>query len=159
MKKLKVFKKTTSIRSYQKMRKQVFLGLDDKGKKLYVWDFVKLTSRIEVKSPWISQIYWNALDGAFVDSHPGHIAMNRGQHSTRELAPFIRDKYDISHLFYPAEKGPILKCSIEKVTYKEYLEWKKTIEGKYDECRDANIKRHEEAMEKLKQENEQENND
>ena len=156
MKKLKIFKKTTSIRGYQKMRKQVFLGLDDKGKKLYMWDFVKLSNRTELNTSWISQIYWNALDGAFIASHPAHIAMNCGKLSTRELAPFLRDKYDISHLFYPAEKGPILKCGIEKVTYQEYLDWQKSIEGKYDACRDANIERREEVMKQTELENEQE---
>ena len=137
MKKL-ILKKTTSIRAYQKMRKQVFLGLDDKGKKVYMGDFVKLTSR---SSPYISQVYWNILDGGFVDSHPASIAMDYGKYSTTELAPFFRYK-----------DGYNSRCT-EKVTYNQYLEWQKSIEGKYDECRDANIKLREDAIKRFEQEN------
>jgi hypothetical protein len=136
-----ILKKTTSIRAYQKMRKQVFLGLDDKGKKVYMGDFVRLSNRQSFKSPYISQIYWNALDGGFVDSHPAAIAMNCGKYSTTELAPFFRDKHGYNY-----------RC-IEKVTYKEYLQWQKSIEGKYDECRDANIKMREDAIKRFEQEN------
>lgn len=152
MKKL-ILKKTTSIRAYQKMRKQVFLGLDDKGKKVYMGDFVRLSNRQSFKSPYISQIYWNALDGGFVDSHPGAIAMNCGKYSTTELAPFFRDKYDMSKMHFPPLEVFTPKCTIEKVTYKEYLQWQKSIEGKYDECRDANIKMREDAIKRFEQEN------
>lgn len=138
------------MRRYNKYRKQIFLGLDDKKRKLYVWDFVKLTSRIEMKTPWISQIYWNPLDGAFIDSHPGHIAMNAGRYSTRDLRHFMGEKYDVSHMFRTEEYIP--NCSIEKVSYKDYLDWKKSIEGKYDEVTKANIERENEARKNLEEE-------
>lgn len=123
-KKLTIFKKTTSIRKIQKLRKQVYLGLDDVKKKLYVWDYVELNVPMEIKSSWISRIYWNPVDGAFVDSHPTHKAMGLGN-GYRELRSFLGEKYDISHIFYDNDGKYIPNKSIKKVSYQDYLDWKK----------------------------------
>jgi hypothetical protein len=124
-KKLNIFKKTTSIRKFNKFRKDVFLGLDDNKKKLYVWDYVKLTANMEVKSSWISRIYWNPVDGAFVDSHPTHIAMGISS-GFRDLRQFLdeNNKHDISHLFHETTETFIPRYSIKKVSYTDYLNWK-----------------------------------
>lgn len=50
------------------------------------------------------------------------------------------------------DAGPIPICSIEKVSYKEYLDWKKSIEGKYDSVTQANIEREAEAKKRLEEE-------
>lgn len=130
-KKLNIFKKTTSIRKHNKIRKNVFLGLDDYKKKVYAWDYVMLTARMEMNSPWISRVYWNALDGAFVDSHPGHKAMGIGV-GHRDLSPFMHpeNKYDISHIFHPELETFTPRYSIKKVTYREYIDWKTERENK-----------------------------
>ena len=133
-KKSNIFKKTTSIRGRNKIRKEVYLGLDDVKKKLYAWDYVMLTAPMEMNSSWISRIYWNALDGAFVDSHPGHKAMGIGG-GHRDLSPFMspNNKYDISHLFHPEPGTFISRYSIKKVTYQEYINWKIKTENKKKE--------------------------
>lgn len=125
-KKLNIFKKTTSIRGRNKIRKQVFLGLDDFKKKLYVWDYVELTVRMELSTPWISRIYWNPVDGAFVDSHPTHKLLNLGGH--RSLRYFLEEnnKYDISHFFRPQLDTHTPNMSIKKVSYTDYLNWCKS---------------------------------
>ena len=126
MKKQKnIFRKTTTIRGHNKIRKQVFLGLDDYKKKLYVWDFVELKIPMEVKSSWISRIYWNPVDGAFVDSHPAHKAMGLGN-GYRDLRSFLGEKYDISNFFHDNDGKYIPNTSIKKVSYQDYLDWKKT---------------------------------
>jgi hypothetical protein len=138
-----IFKKTTSFRQYNKLRKRILLGKDDFNNKLYIYDFVKLTQRTNIKTPWISQIFWNVIDGAFINSHPAHAAMNGKISSHRDLREFLGEKYDISHLYQINENEPvnyIPNCSIEKVSYEEYLEWMQSIEGKYDSLREANSK-------------------
>ena len=145
---MNIFKKTTSNRIYNKMRKRILLGKDDIGNKLYICDFVKLTSRVNIKSHWCSIIYWNPLNGAYVDSHPAHIAMNCGVNRTRYLSEFLCEKYDISNTMYfekESERKYIPNCSIQKITYNEFLEWQNSIIGKYDSVLQANIKRREEA--------------
>ena len=150
----KLISKTTSRKAYNDNRKQIFLGRDDFGKKLYPWDFVQLTCRGEIKSYWISQIYWNPLDGAYVDSHPAHIAMNCGEWKCRELAPFLRDKSDITHMFDFESETTIISHTIKKVTYKEYLEWRKERDKNSNDetVKQANIQRREESKKQLEDE-------
>jgi hypothetical protein len=89
---------------------------------------------MEMNSSWISRIYWNVLDGAFVDSHPGHKAMGIGG-GYRDLSPFMHpeNKYDISHIFHPELETFTPRYSIKKVTYREYIDWKTKIENKKKE--------------------------
>lgn len=151
----KLLTKATSNKAYNDSRKQILLGYDDFGKKLYPWDFVELTCRMEMKSSWISQIYWNPIDGAFVDSHPGHIAMNCGEWKSRNLAPFLRDKSDITHIFHPEPETPVISHTIKKVRYAEYLKWKEERhKNSNDEAvKQANIGRKEEVRKKWEHEN------
>lgn len=151
----KLITKENSKKAYNDSRKQIFLGYDDSGKKLYPWDFVQLTCRMEMTSSWISQIYWNPLDGAFVAAHPGHIAMNCGEWTSRSLAPFLRDKSDITHIFHPEPETPVISHTIKKVSYNEYLKWKEERhKNSNDEAvKQANIERKEELRKKWEQEN------
>lgn len=146
-------KKQTSIRGYQKQRKKIFLGKDDSGKKLYMGDFIKVYDWDSPKTPWMSQIHWTQLHGAFIDAHPASIAMNYGEWYSKPLYPFFEAKKDVSHLYYPQRETPLITPTIQKVTYAEYREWLESIEGKYDECRDANIQRREESKKLLEKEN------
>lgn len=128
-KKLNILKKTTSYKNYQKIKKQVFLGLDDYKKKLYVWDYVELKAPMELTTSWISRIFWNPVDGAFVDSHPSHRALGMsGGH--RNLGSFLGQKYNISHLFQNNDGKYIPNKSIKKVTYQDYLDWNKKLNQK-----------------------------
>jgi hypothetical protein len=123
-----ILKKQTSVKAYNKYRK-LFLGYDELKNKLYINDFVKVEAKMEIQTFWISPIYWNPIDGAYIDSHPGHIAMNCGEWTSRSIAPFLRDNPDIS------------AYSIKKVSYNDYELWQKSIEGKYDSVKEANILR------------------
>jgi len=145
-----ILKKQTSEKAYNKYRK-LFLGYDDLKKKLYIKDFVEVKANMEMQTSWISPIYWNPVDGAYIDSHPGHIAMNCGEWQSRHLAPFLRDKTDISGFLNEETYTPAY--SIRKVSYNDYIEWQKSIEGKYESVKEANIERRAEAQKLLEQEN------
>lgn len=121
----KRIKKITSVRQYNKIRHKIFLCRDDFGKKLYAGDFAELTASMETQTPWISRIWWNSVDGAFVDSHPAHIKMKIG--GTRELRYFLRDKFNIPINDWETDTIKEYKPShsIKKVTYSDYLNWKK----------------------------------
>lgn len=60
---------------------------DSFGQRIYPGDTVELFMGIEMRTPWKSKVYWNMLDGAFVDAHPGHRKMGLGVH--RSLREFI----------------------------------------------------------------------
>ena len=60
---------------------------DSFGNKIYLGDTVELSMPWEMKSTWKSPVYWNMLDGAFVDAHPGHIKMGINVH--RNLREFL----------------------------------------------------------------------
>ena len=65
---------------------------DSFGQRIYHGDTVELFIGIEMSTPWKSKVYWNMLDGAFVDSHPGHRKMGLSVHRT--LREFL-DREDI----------------------------------------------------------------
>lgn len=65
---------------------------DSFGNRVYPGDTVELFIGIEMRTPWRSEVYWNMLDGAFVDAHPGHRKMGIAHH--RSLRDFI-NKEDI----------------------------------------------------------------
>jgi hypothetical protein len=46
MKKFRKLTKINSIKAYNDNRKQILLGKDDFGKKLYPWGFVEVTNRM-----------------------------------------------------------------------------------------------------------------
>ncbi len=84
---------------------------DSFGQRVYPGDTVELFIGIEMRTPWKSKVYWNMLDGAFVDSHPGHRKMGLSYH--RNLRDFIGQE-DIR---IPNETGKIevLKTYCKKV--------------------------------------------
>jgi len=60
---------------------------DSFGRRINVGDTVELMMGIEMHSSWVSKVYWNMIDGAFVDAHPGHRKMGIGVH--RSLRDFL----------------------------------------------------------------------
>ena len=60
---------------------------DSFGNRIYPGDIVELSMPWETKSTWTSQVYWNMLDGAFVNAHPAHIKMEISFH--RNLREFL----------------------------------------------------------------------
>jgi hypothetical protein len=78
----------TSYRRWKKEHKKKYLiGEDSFGNKLYVGDEVELEMTWEVSSKWRSKIYFNMMDGAFIDAHPAHISMKLSVH--RDLREII----------------------------------------------------------------------
>jgi hypothetical protein len=69
------------------MMGKVYICNDSFGSRINVGDTVELFMGIEMSSPWTSKVYWNMLDGAFVDAHPGHRKMKLAFH--RNLREFI----------------------------------------------------------------------
>ena len=67
-----------------------FITKDDFSNKIYAGDTVELYMPFETKSPWQSEVYFNRLDGAFVDAHPAHIAMGLSTH--RSLKDFLNQE-------------------------------------------------------------------
>ena len=104
----------TSSKAFNKSRHQLPLCKDVNGKILYPYDFVRIWMPIELKTVWCARIWWNALDGAFVMSHPAHNRLH-GKESSRDLAQIY---HSCSVDYAPENRGVITK-----ITYIEYLQW------------------------------------
>ena len=72
-----------TIRQY---KKKYFICKDDFGKMIYRGDTVEVWSPGETKANK-SVVYWNRLDGAFIDAHPGHVKLGISRH--RNLSGFF----------------------------------------------------------------------
>ena len=106
-------KSFSSIRKYNKYRKQFPLGHDDNGKQLYPWDWIMVSDPIN-NPPWCAQIQHNNLDGAYILAHPARIRNNDNKPFHCDLWPFIRkDSAD-----YPEYNKTIVK-----ITYEQYEKW------------------------------------
>lgn len=64
------------------------------GEDIRVGDTVELFVGFETKTSWVSKVYWNMLDGAYVESHPAHIKMGIG--GGRRLSYFINAEDKLS---------------------------------------------------------------
>jgi hypothetical protein len=71
----------------KRWKKLYFITKDDFSNSIYAGDLVELYMPHETKTTWISEVYYNPLDGAFVDAHPAHISM--GLSSYRPLRNFL----------------------------------------------------------------------
>ena len=76
-----------NLRQY---KKKFFICLDNNGKKVYKDDSVELHLPHETKSAYQSIVYWNMIDGAFVDSHPVHVNINRANYQ-RGLRDYLNE--------------------------------------------------------------------
>lgn len=68
-------------------KKKIYICNDSFGSRINVGDTVELMMGVEMSTSWTSTVYWNMLDGAFVDAHPGHRKMGLGVH--RNLREFL----------------------------------------------------------------------
>ena len=87
---------------------------DSFGNRIYPGDTVELFIGIEMRTPWKSKVHWNMLDGAFVDSHPGHIKMGLGS-KHRNLRDFINQE-DIK-IYNERDELVTLKTYCKKVKF------------------------------------------
>jgi hypothetical protein len=69
------------------MKNKLYICNDSFGSRVNTGDTVELYIPWEMKTTWTSKVYWNMLDGAFVDAHPGHVKMGLGGH--RNLRDFL----------------------------------------------------------------------
>ena len=125
------YRKFTSVKSYNKWRKQFLLGTDVNGKKLYPGDFVKIHMPVEVSKPHCSMIYWSALDGAYIEAHPVHKWMDKltiDEPRHRDLAKILRDQES-----YNTEGLLHVRPYIEKISYTDYKKWYDETKARYTE--------------------------
>ena len=74
-------------RTYKKLYK---ICKDDFGKTIYAGDTVELYMPHELRTTWESKVFWNMLDGAWVNAHPSHIKMDLGK--DRDLRDYLNQK-------------------------------------------------------------------
>jgi hypothetical protein len=96
-------------RNLREYKKKYFICKDDNGETIYMGDIVEVHDPMETKTPYQSKVYWNRVDGAFIDPHPAHKSM--GHNSHRFLRGFI-GKQDRSCWVY---HGPNDEDSVWKV--------------------------------------------
>lgn len=124
----------TTIKSYNKWRHQHLLGKDVNGKKLYPGDYIRILIDFESSVPYCSKIYWDCLHGASIERHPAHKAIDGHDISycdVRDLAGILR---------YQEVKSEYVNASVEKISYKEYLEWYDKTKVRYVEYAQTNKK-------------------
>lgn len=63
-------------KNLKEYKKRNFICYDDNGKKIYSGDIVELHNPLETRNSYQSVVYWNMLDGAFVEGHPSHKSLN-----------------------------------------------------------------------------------
>ena len=85
------------------------------GSRINVGDTVELFMGVEMSTPWTSKVYWNMLNGAFVDAHPGHVKMKLAFH--RRLGEFINQ--DDIETYNENDEPVILKTYCKKVKSKK----------------------------------------
>ena len=84
----------------RQFKKKYYLCKDDFGNKLYPGDTVEILLSIGNKHPYQSKIYWNMVDGAFIDASPTTIFVNDGRKTHSSLRsvlnqePFYYNQYD-----------------------------------------------------------------
>ena len=106
-------------KQFNKWRHRLPLIKDSNNNRLYPFDYVRMILPMEVKSAWCSQIYWNPLSGAYVESHPTHKILDKNPNKTRSFDNIVG---------WMHWDNPIFKATVTKITYKEYLEWKQIQE-------------------------------
>jgi hypothetical protein len=71
-------------------KNRYFITKDDFSNKIYAGDVVELYMPFETKTTWQSEVYYNPLDGAFVDAHPAHVQMGLSKY--RKLSNFLNQE-------------------------------------------------------------------
>jgi hypothetical protein len=104
-----------NIRYYKKL---YYICNDDNGKKIYAGDTVEVRLAMETKTSYQSVVYFNMLDGAYIDAHPGHIKMGLSTH--RSLGDYLNQKEIPMHTWGVDEPEMVRGfCKKVKSFYKE----------------------------------------
>ena len=77
-----------TIKAY---KKKYVICKDDDGKTIYAGDTVEVLIPWETMKPHQSKVYWSALDGAMVESHPAHKILGTGN-GYRHLRDYLNQK-------------------------------------------------------------------
>jgi hypothetical protein len=94
-----------NIRQY---KKKYAICKDDNGKMIYRGDMVMLWSPMETSKHHLSRVYFNMLDGAFVDDTPVFDFLNDGKRGKRSLRDYLNQ-----------EPIPIHEWGVDEPTYKK----------------------------------------
>ena len=120
-----------TMRAYNKWRHQYWLGNDIPGNKIYPGDLLRITVRSETTVGHCSQVHWDCLNGAQVQSHPSHKIMDGysvDDRMYRGLARLLQEQTWTVDTEW--------KTFVEKITYEEYLKWYEPTKLKYDKYKE-----------------------
>jgi hypothetical protein len=67
---------------------KIVICQDDNGNDIFRGDTVEVLIPWETSTPHKSIVYWNPLDGAYIESHPAHLKMNMGS-KHRKLRDYL----------------------------------------------------------------------
>jgi hypothetical protein len=86
-----------SVRKYKKAikKQRCYICRDDYGRKIFVGDTLELQISHETRTSYKSEVYFNMIDGAFVDAHPAHIKMGLST-GHRNLRDYLRPDVEFS---------------------------------------------------------------
>lgn len=101
-------------------KKRYAICEDDNGKMIYVGDTVEVWSPMETNKPHQSKVYFNMLDGTYIEDSPSHDFLNNGKRGYRGLRDYLNQK-EIPIHYYGVEE-PIYKkgyCIKVKSFYEE----------------------------------------
>ncbi len=78
------------------------------GKTIYAGDTVEVLLPWETHTPHQSKVFWNALDGAFINSHPAHNFLNDGKSKHRSLRDYMfqKDQPGVPMYDHPEDEKP-----------------------------------------------------
>lgn len=72
-------------------KKRYAICKDSLGKMIYWYDLVEVWNPTETRTPHQSRVYWNMLDGAFIDEHPSHAKLHK-KVCHRSLNEYLRQE-------------------------------------------------------------------
>lgn len=101
-------------------KKRYAICEDDNGKMIYVGDTVEVWIPVETNKPHQSEVYFNMLDGAYIEDSPVWDFMNDGKRGYRNLSDYI-DQKEIPIRYHGLE-DPVYKkgyCIKVKSFYKK----------------------------------------
>lgn len=80
-------------------KKRYAICEDDNGKMIYVGDTVEVWNPIETNKPHQSEVYFNMLDGAYVEAAPVHDFLYGGKRGYRSLSDYLNQETIPIHIY------------------------------------------------------------